>query len=398
MGLRITSGDGPRQVRAGARNLEGKLLFVVNSAEFFLSHRLPIALAAVSAGLDVAVATPPGFGTDEIMNHGFQYYPIALTRRGIHPRQEVASVWQLWRLFRSVRPDIVHTVTIKPVLYGGIAARAAGIPAVVSAITGLGEVFVARGLGAKIRRYLVTRGYRVALRHPRGFVIFQNPDDRARFVDQRLVAVEHSVLIRGSGVDMELFPVTRAPEGTPVVVLAGRMLWSKGVGEFVAAARNLRAQGLKARFVLVGDTDLGNPQAIPVAVLEGWRREGVVEWWGFRADMVAVLSGAHIVALPSYYGEGVPKVLIEAAALGRALVATDTPGCREIVHHEKGGLLVPIKDTLALAQALGRLASDADARTTFGAYAAHLARAEFSVERVIADTLDLYAGLLGQVY
>ena len=388
---------GPRTVPIETRRLNGRLLFVVNSAEFFLSHRLPLALGAVSAGLDVAVATPAGAGVDEIVSHGFLHHPIAMTRRGTHLWQEAVSVWQLGKLFRRIRPDIIHTVTIKPVLYGGIAARVVGSSAVVSAITGLGEVFIAQGIGAQIRRHAVMHGYRLALGHSRSRVIFQNPDDQAQFVEKRLVAPRHAVLIRGSGVDMASFPMTPEPDGAPVVMLAGRMLWSKGVAEFVAAARRLHAQRLSARFVLVGDTDSGNPQAIPASVLAEWQQEGVIDWWGFRPDMAKVLAAAHVVVLPTYYGEGVPKVLIEAAALGRALVATDAPGCREIVHNERGGLLVPSKNVAALEAAIARLVMDTPLRHTFGAYAAQLARAEFSVERVISDTLDLYANLLGEL-
>ncbi len=392
-----TTDKGPRAVPIEARRLNGRLLFVVNSAEFFLSHRLPLALGAVSAGLDVAVATPAGAGVEGIVSHGFLHHPIAMTRRGTHLWQEAVSVWQLAKLFRRIRPDIIHTVTIKPVLYGGIAARVVGSSAVVSAITGLGEVFIAQGIMAQIRRHAVMQGYRLALRHSRSRVIFQNPDDQAQFVEKRLVAPRHAVLIRGSGVDMASFPMTPEPDGAPVVMLAGRMLWSKGVAEFVAAARHLHAQNLNARFVLVGDTDPGNPQAIPASILAEWQQEGVIDWWGFRPDMAKVLAAAHVVVLPTYYGEGVPKVLIEGAALGRALVATDAPGCREIVHNERGGLLVPSKDVAALERAMVRLIGDTALRHTFGAYAAQLARAEFSVERVISDTFDLYASLLSGV-
>ncbi len=395
MSLPTMTDEGSHPVPVGTRRLDGSLLFVVNSAEFFLSHRLALALAAATAGLDVAVATPAGSGVDEIVNLGFPHHPIAMTRRGTKLWQEAMSVWQLGKLFHRIRPDIIHAVTIKPVLYGGIAARMVGGSAVVSAITGLGEVFIARGVGAQMRRYGVMRAYRVALGHSASRVIFQNPDDRAQFVERRLVAPARTVLIRGSGVDMESFPITPEPDGVPVVMLAGRMLWSKGVAEFIAAARHLRAQGFSARFVLVGDTDPGNPQAIPTSVLAKWQQEGVIDWWGFRQDMAMVLAAAHIVVLPSYYGEGVPKVLIEGAALGRALVATDAPGCREIVHNERGGLLVPVKDVAALETALVRLIKDTPLRRTFGAYAAQLARAEFSVERVISDTFDLYASLLG---
>jgi len=380
--------------RTRARN-RPRLLLTVNDAGFFLSHRLPIALAAREAGHDVHIATAPGPAVERIVARGLPHHPVPISRSGLNPLGEFRCVAALTRLYRRLRPDIVHHVTIKPVLHGGLAARLARVPATVSAISGLGYVFVDRARRPAPLRRAARAFYRLALRQRNGRVIFQNPDDRDAFVRGGLVQAGHAALIKGSGVDLARFAPAPEPPGEPMVVLPARMLWDKGVGEFVAAARRLRADGVKARFVLVGDTDPGNPTAIPPARLEAWRAEGAVEWWGHRDDMPAVLAGAHVVCLPSYR-EGLPKSLIEAAACARPMVATDVPGCREIARDGENALLVPARDDNALAMALARLIGDPALRRTLGGRGRAIAEAEFAVERVVAQTLALYDALLAE--
>jgi len=233
----------------------------------------------------------------------------------------------------------------------------------------------------------------MALNHPRSRTIFQNPDDREDFIKMGIAREGVTVLIRGSGVDCTAFPPVPEPEGVPVVALPGRMLWDKGVREFVAAARTLRSAGRVARFVLIGAPDQGNREAIPVAQLDAWAREGLVEWWGHRRDMAAVLAGATIVVLPTY-GEGLPKVLLEAASVGRAVVATDVRGCREVVRPGVNGLLVPARDSQALAQAIERLLIGKELRTRFGEAGRRLAETEFAEPVVVKQTLAVYRELL----
>ncbi len=370
-----------------------KLLFTVNDAGFFLSHRLPVALAARDAGYEVHIATAPGAAVARIRDLGFTHHPVPLSRRGLNPVAEAGTLWSLYRLYRRLRPALIHHVTAKPVLYGGIAARLAGAPAVVSAVSGLGYVFIHRGWKAGLLRLAIKIGYRWALRRRGARVIFQNPDDRETFLTQAMAAAKDSVLIKGSGADVTRFIPSPEPEGLPVVVLPARMLWDKGVGEFVEAARHLNKDNPCARFVLAGDTDGGNPTAVPAADLRRWQNEGAVEWWGFRSDMAAVLQQAHIVCLPSYR-EGLPKSLIEAAACARPIVSCDVPGCREIARAGENALLVPPRDSTALAKALGRLIGDATLRQDFGARGREIVEAEFSLDRVIDETLDLYAALM----
>lgn len=370
-----------------------KLLFVVNDAGFFLSHRLPLACAAKVVGYDVYVAMPDGANVEKVRNLPFGLYLIPMNRMGSAPLAELRSMFALYQLYRQIVPDIVHHITIKPVLYGGLMARLAGVKSMVSAITGLGFVFVNQGLKTRLLRLSIGMAYRFALAHKNSRVIFQNPDDRALFIEENFVKENQAVLIRGSGVDMNRFSPTPESDGTPLVVLVARMIRDKGVAEFVEAARRLGALGVKARFALVGDTDAGNPTAISISQLIAWRNEGAVEWWGHQVDMPKVLTQAHVVCLPSY-GEGVPKSLIEAAASGRPIVTTNIPGCRDIVQNEGNGLLVRPRDVDSLTTALRRLIEDAGLRKQFGMRGREIAVARFSIEQVVAETLAVYEELL----
>lgn len=376
--------------------MKGRLLYLVNSPEFFLSHRLAVAEAARQAGCDVHVATPDGPRAAGIRERGFIFHCLDLTRRSMRPWDEGRCFASIVSVLRSIRPTLVHNITIKPVLYGGVAARLLGVPAVLHALTGLGYLFISRSTRDALVRAALLRGLRLALEHPNSLAVFQNPDDREAIEAAGVISRSRSALIRGSGVDTEIFRPIAEPEGLPVVLLASRMLWMKGVEEFVAAARQLKEAGVRARFALVGDTDPGNPAAVPRSQLERWREMNEVEWWGHQEDMVAVFRRANIVTLPSHGGEGVPKVLIEAAACGRSIVTTDVPGCREVVRDGENGLLVPPRDAGALARALGTLLADSERRQQMGRKGRVLAESEFSVKQVISATLNLYRELLAR--
>lgn len=377
----------------------GILLFVVNDTRFFLSHRLPIAQAAARYGYTVHVAT--GDITREeherLQQEGFVYHPVRLSRRGMNPLSEAGTINALRRLFRQVKPQIVHLVTIKPVLYGGIAARLARVPAVVQALSGLGYLFIEDGsLRKRLIRALVRRPLGYALTHSRGCVIFQNPDDQAFFIQKKLIAVETARLIKGSGVDPWQFAPGSTPEEPPVVMLASRMLWDKGVAEFVEAAQQLKAQGVEARFVLAGASDPGNPSAVSEDQLKQWHAEGVIEWWGHQSDMAHTFSNAHVVCLPSYR-EGLPKVLLEAAACSLPLVATEVPGCREVVEHGANGFLVPPRDANSLSHALAELIERPDLRQRFGKVGRRRVLREFTTGHVVQQTMAVYDELVAQI-
>ena len=288
---------------------------------------------------------------------------------------------------------MVHLVTIKPILYGGVAARLAGVPSVVVAVSGLGYVFLASGLKAFFVRAVVAGMYRLVLGKRNLKVIFQNPDDREILVQRSVLRRDKVVMIRGSGVDLSAYSVKPVPKGAPVVVMAARLLRDKGVYEFVEAARLLKQRGLAAQFWLAGAPDAGNPASVDEAELTVWRRAETVKLLGHRNDIEQVFAQSSIVVLPSYR-EGLPKVLIEAAACGRAVVTTDVSGCRDAVEPGVTGLLVPPRDAVALADAIQRLLLDAGLRERMGLAGRRLAEREFSIEKVVAAHLAVYRKLI----
>lgn len=367
-----------------------KLLFFVTEDWAFCSHRLPLALGAMQAGYEVVLVARERNHGDIIRAAGIRLIPFEIARRSMNPFAELGVILRLIQVYRRERPDIVHHVTIKPVMYGAIAARVAGIHHVVNALTGLGWMFISRNFFVRAFRFMLRKVLRLLLK--RGFLIVQNSDDQellVHFGNER-ASIR---LIRGSGVDVSLL-VPHAPlAGVPVVVLVARMLWDKGVGEYVNAARDIKTRGIAARFVLVGDPDPENPASIPEKQLRQWVEEGVVEWWGYRADMPAVYAQADIACLPSYR-EGLPKSLLEAAAAGLPIVTADVPGCREAVADGDNGLLVPVRDADALANALAKLLTDGEMRTRMGRRGRERAESEFAVERVVAETIQVYRELL----
>lgn len=373
-----------------------RVLLVGNDADYFLTHRLPLAQRLAELGYDTHAALPFQKGDPRFERRPFVVHRIALRRGGVHAGEELRTLRELFRLYRKVRPQIVHHVTLKPTLYGGFVARLTGVPIVVNAMTGLGFVFTSSTLKARLIRMVAQWPLRIACRRHNVTMIFQNPEDLQKFADLGISYRECSVLIRGSGVDTRVFtPRVGGTTGQPVVMVVSRMLWDKGIAEFVAAARTLKAAGSNARFVLVGGTD-PNPSSVPAAELRRWSEEGVVEWWGKRDKMPDVWRQADVACLPSY-AEGLPKTLLEAAATGLPLVATDIPGCREVVREGITGMLVAKGDAAGLADALRRLIESPDLRRKFGANARVIAEREFTVQSVIKQTLDVYQSRLSAI-
>ncbi len=370
-----------------------RLIYNVNIPRFFVSHRLPLALAARDAGYDVHITTSDGDleQIEVIKATGLPFHPLPLAQHGTNPLTELQTIRAMVTLYKTLQPDIIHHVSIKPVIYGGIAARIARVPAVVSAMSGLGRVFSDSTLKATMLQQVVRPLFKIALGHPNTAMIFQNPDDQKTFVQMGLIQSANTTLIRGSGVDMAVFKPTPEADGKPIVLFAGRLMWKKGIGDFVAAARQLHDQ---ARFVVVGYAESSSPDAVPLTRIQTWADEGVIEWWGKRDDMPAVFAQSHIVCLPSSYGEGVPKVLIEAAASGRAIVTTDTAGCREITHDGENGILFPANDIETLIAALQRLINQPELRQQMGQHGREIAQEHFSLDDVTAQTLALYERLL----
>ena len=370
-----------------------KVLFVVNEAGYFLSHRLPLAQQALARGAHVMVATAPDTGEDELAQYGIEHRAIPLSRSGFRLWSEVQTYRALLGLYREVRPDLVHHVTIKPVLYGTFAARSSRITAVVNAIPGMGYIFTRHGARASIVRSGVNALYRLALRHKNMRVIFQNKEDMAGFVGHAIVPRQQAVLIRGAGVDLEKFAKTAEPTGPPVFLLASRMLKDKGIVEFAHAAGRVRSQHPDWRFLMAGRVDAGNPASLTEAQLHQLERDYRVEWLGQRNDMHTLLADVHVFVMPSYR-EGLPKVLLEAAAAGRASIASDIAGCREVVTNEVTGLIVAARDAVSLGDAMLRLGRDAQLRLRLGDAAFEKAAAVFSEADVVNHTFRVYEALL----
>lgn len=367
-----------------------RLLYLITEDWYFWSHRVGLARAARDAGYAVIVATRVSDYGDRIRGEGFQLEPLEMVRRSRNPFREVIAVAELVRLYRRVRPDVVHHVAMKPILYGSLAAWVSRVPAVINAFAGLGYVFMEER--NRLLRWCVKTALRAVLSLGHSAVLVQNHDDQDRLVGEGVVPVSRTRIIAGSGIDVDAYSVEPQPPGLPVVMLPARMLWDKGVGEFVEAAGRLKRKGIQARFVLVGRRDDHNPAAIPEIRLTEWVKEGVVEWWGHREDMPAVYAAATLVVLPSYR-EGLPKVLLEAAACGKAMVTTDVPGCREIVRDRFNGLLVSPRDAEALAAAIEELLSDRKAREMMGQRSRARVVAEWSGPRIAEQVLGLYRDL-----
>lgn len=371
-----------------------KVLLIVNTPEFFLSHRLPVALGAKKQGFEVHVATGTGEGVNEIVKQGFIHHSIHFTRNGQNPFVELLTLIQIYRLLVLLRPQLLHLITIKPILYGGIAARLSRVPGVVFAVSGLGPAFSGRGLWGSLRLKLVLSLYRVAFKQERLAVIFQNSDDKGILVEAGIMDSKHAFMIPGSGVDLCEYAFRNEPNGKPVIVMAARLLKDKGVLEFIEAARLLNHRGMDVIMRLIGSPDLGNAATVSYEELGQWESEGVIELTGFRSDIPEQYAQANVVCLPSYYGEGLPKTLIEAAACGRAVITTDHPGCRDAIVPGVTGLLVPVKDSYALADAIQKLIESPEKREQMGYAGREYAEQFFSVEAVVQKHMNIYERLI----
>jgi len=373
------------------------ILFVVNSSSFFVSHRLPIAQFAKKSGHEIHVAAlHEKEAVSQIEKAGFIFHEIDFSRKGKNPFSEIKIIVSLHCLFKIIKPDLVHLITIKPYLYGGVAARVTKIPSVVSSVAGLGILFSSNAFKYKCLRTILYPLYRIAFGHKNQQVIFQNKDDRDALLDWSVVSEDKPVIIRGSGVDLRLCPFLPEPMNVPVIAFAARLLIDKGVGEFAEASRILKERNIEARFWLIGEPDPGNANTVTKDKLKQWESEGLVKLFGFRKDVPKLFAQSNIVTLPSYYGEGLPKVLVEAAACGRAVITTDHPGCRDAIRPDETGLLVTTKDPFALADAIEYLIINSDVRCKMGEAGRALAEKEYAIERIVAAHMDIYRDLMNK--
>ena len=374
-----------------------KLLFIVNTDWFFLSHRLPIAKEALNQGYEVHIATTISDKLIVLRNNGLIVYPLNLHRSNVRIISLALEFKEMLSIIRKVKPDIVHLVTIKPVLLGGIAARLASIPAVVFAVSGLGFVFINRGIPAIFRRQVISFLYHLAFRHKNKRVIFQNTDDQSILSNLSKLSLSESVLIAGSGVDLSVYDIQPPySKGLPVVLFAARLLEDKGIREFVQAAKLVNSSGNCARFIIAGEPDLLNPATIKQQEFDQWQKEGVVELLGYCEDMIEVLALSSIVVLPSYR-EGFPKILIEAAACGRAVITTDVPGCRDAIEDGITGFMVPVRNSKALVEKICILLDNPLLCRKMGKAGRSRAEEVFDVNKVVDKHIKIYAELLREV-
>ena len=369
-----------------------KLGLIVSEDGYLVSHRLALVRAAVEAGYEVVVVTRIGAHAECIRDQGARVVNVDFARGQVSLWSNLGAILKLRRVYSRERLDIVHHIALKPIVLGTVAATLTDVPLVINGVAGMGSAFVDRSQRRRWLRPLLSWVLRWSLSRRRAVCIVQNPDDRALLRDLG-TATQRMVLIPGAGVDVAHFQPLPPPNGALCVAMVTRMLWDKGVQEFVEAASIVRAGGSDIRFVLVGAPDVQNPTAVPQTKLKAWAEQGFIEWWGHISDVRSVWRQAAIAVLPSYR-EGLPKALLEAAACARAIVTTDVPGCREVVNDGENGLLVPVRNAQALALAIQRLAADADLRVRMGLAGRRRVERLYSTTTINAQTLAVYNGQL----
>ena len=370
-----------------------KIILVANTGWYLYNFRLSLARRLSKDGYEVVMVFPRDEYADAVEARGYRTVHWDLERRTTAPLKELKSINALRRIYKNEEPCLVHHFTIKPVLYGSIAARLYRVQSIINSITGRGYVFLGSSKNAAYLRPLVRLLFRISFYRLNVSTTFENEADQAYFVESGLVPRERVYLVNGAGVDTEMFSYQPEPTGDiPIVVFPGRLLWAKGVGTLVDAARILKSR-YKVRIVLVGKPDPGNPESIDASIVNNWVKENLVEWWGWQNNMRKIYHQCSVVVLPSM-GEGLSKALLEAAACGRPIVATDVPGCRDVVIPGVTGYLVPTKDPTKLAQSLEKLINDPELREQMGQSGRRLIEENFSDQIVTQQWLDIYGPML----
>lgn len=367
-----------------------ELLFVVNVDWFFISHRLPIALAAQRQGYKVHIATGITSNTINLEDYGFTVHPLRLERGATNLFLVLRTFLEIYFVIKKVNPDLIHFITIKPILLGGIASHFFKHKGLVFSISGLGYIFSSDGIKSKLRQFTTSCLYWFALRHSLIKVIFQNKHDLRTVSSIVKLKSSDYILIPGSGVDLNKYSPSSITQGLPIILFAARLLSSKGIYEFAEASTMV----LGARFVIAGQFDADNRECIQPYELQQWVQSGSIEYWGFSDSVAELINQSSIVVLPSYYGEGLPKILIEAAACAKPVVTTDHPGCRDAIEPGISGLLIPPRDASALAVAIKKLLDDPDLCKSMGIAGRALAERKFDIKQVVQTHLDIYAEML----
>lgn len=370
-----------------------RLVYVVSEDWVFVSHRLSLAKQALQEGFDVIAITNIDKHEVVLLDAGLKVINVNFSRSFKKPLSDIKSIINLTKIFSQLKPEIVHNVGLKITLLSSIAAFISKVPVVINAYTGLGYVYSSGDKLARLIIFFLNPILRYFTIRDNTWSVFQNGDDRVIFEKNRIINKENTLLIRGSGVDTKEFPLSNEPAKPILVMLASRLLWDKGVGEFVEASKQLKIKFPDVKFVLVGDIDIQNPMSLTKEIINGWVNQAIIEWWGHKQNMPETLKLAHIVVLPSYR-EGLPKVLLEAASIGRPIVATDVPGCKEIVRNGENGYLVEVKKSVPLAEAIETLILNKELRQEMGKKGRKIVEKELSSEIINKQFTDLYQSLV----
>lgn len=369
-----------------------KVILFVAIDWYFVSHRLSLALALYEAGYEVTVITCIEKHPELLEREDIKVLHLPIHRSGLNPLKELYIVIRLVLIYRHIKPDIVHHVALKPIVYGTFAARMCGIERIINAIAGFGSVFSYKQ-GTRVLERLINRLLKIAL-HWASSVIVQNREDCRIVSEQFHVSKDATHLVHGSGVDTSVFKYTKPVDDNPVVVsLVSRMLLYKGLAETIEAAKKCHEKKMPVRFILVGSPDIQNPTSVTEAQLKEWGALPNVEWLGYRTDIAAVWAQSHIALLPSYR-EGLPMSLIEAAACGRPIITTDEPGCRDMIDDGKNGIVIPSRNSGAIVAAIEMLVYDRALRERMGMESRKLAERKFALPLIINKQLDIYKNLL----
>jgi N,N'-diacetylbacillosaminyl-diphospho-undecaprenol alpha-1,3-N-acetylgalactosaminyltransferase len=388
-----------------------KIVLVSNTDFGLYNFRLGLIRALLAKDYDVHIICPEGKYIPEFTKEGAKCHRLYVDRKGTNPLNELRTIWQLFRIFRRERFDLVHTFTIKPNIYGNIAAKLAGVPAIMNSVTGLGYVFTEGGVKKRLLRMLVVNLYRFAFWFSKK-VIFLNSDDLQLFQRYKIVGVRRGMVLKGEGIDTEKFsPGNVSQERVQqlrrqldlsehqrrlVVTLISRLLWDKGIRESVVAARIVKTAHPDALFLLVGPIDTGNPAAVSKEYIQQAEKEGLIKYLGERSDIPEILHISDIVTLPSYR-EGIPRVLLEAMCMEKPIVTTNSVGCRDVAEEGRNGFLVPIKNHAALASAIERLLNDEGLRIRMGKYGREKVLREFDERIIVGQTMEIYDQILRDI-
>lgn len=377
-------------------NYPKKILFFANTDWYLFNFRLALGKHLRSHGVEVVMVTPYGPYGEKLEAEGFRWIPVPMIRRSLNPLHEAWLLWRLFHIYQTEKPNIAHHFTLKCVVYGGLAARFVGINGIVGDIAGMGFVFASSSTLAIMLRPLVCILLKTALGGKKCRLIVQNPDDLDTIISASIADPANVTLIPGSGVNTDQFSPTTKPlvsEGSKKVLLAARLLWEKGIAEYIEAAQQLKSLGYSVDFLLAGEPDMGNPNSVQQEQVEIWQQAGIIKPVGHIDNMAELLKSIDIMVLPSFYREGVPRSLIEAAAAGLPIVTTDTPGCRDIVENGVNGFLVPVRDSNALAEALRKILEAPTLASRMGEAGRAKALAEFDERLVFEKTVGVYREL-----